>query len=408
MFPKVVPSPDVPETTVVGKPELKVDSIKLAKGNPAFTDDIDMRQMLYAKMLYSPHAHARIVSIDDSKALALPGVRAVLHHENVPRVRYASGGQTWPNPLPYDQVSFDNKVRHVGDRVAAVAAETIEIAEEAVSLIEVEYEVLPAVFDENEAVAEGAPVIHDEDEMDGAHDPSRNLVHHIKAENGDVEAGLAGASRVFEQTFRVHQVQQAPIEPHIAIAYWDSDERMVIRTSTQVPFHVRRMVAPLLGLPAKKIRIIKPRIGGGFGAKQEMLIEDIVGHLTMATGRPVRLELNRHEEFVSSRTRHPPDGHLPNRRRCDGSAGSSGHDGRGQHWGLWNPRSDGSNRQRLARPQLVQLPQQTLRLQGWRTPTSRCRAPTAVMELPKPYSPSKPTWKTSQPNWAWTASSSAG
>ena len=217
VFPKVVPSPDVPETTVVGKPELKVDSIKLAKGNPAFTDDIDMRQMLYAKMLYSPHAHARIVSIDDSKARALPGVKAVLHHENVARVRYASGGQTWPNPLPYDQVSFDDKVRHVGDRVAAVAAETIEIAEEAVALIEVEYEVLPAVFDENDAIAEGAPVIHDEDEMDGAHDPSRNIVHHIKAENGDVEAGLEGASRVFEQTFRVHQVQQAPIGRHCTV-----------------------------------------------------------------------------------------------------------------------------------------------------------------------------------------------
>jgi putative selenate reductase molybdopterin-binding subunit len=303
--PKVVPHPEVPQTAVVGKPEHKVDALKLAKGNPAFVDDIDMRQMLYAKVLYSPHAHARVVSIDDSKAQALPGVKAVLHHENVPRVRYASGGQSYPNPLPYDQVSFDDKVRFVGDRVAAVAAETLEIAEEAVNLIEVEYEVLPAVYDENEAIAEGAPVIHDEDGMDGAHDPQRNIVHHIAGDVGNVDVGLAAAHRVFEQTFRVHQVQQAPIEPHIAIAYWDSDERMVIRTSTQVPFHVRRMVAPLLGLPVKQIRIIKPRIGGGFGAKQEMLIEDIVGHLTMATGRPVRLELTREEEFVSSRTRHP-------------------------------------------------------------------------------------------------------
>ncbi|MDH3517581.1 MAG: molybdopterin-dependent oxidoreductase, partial [Acidimicrobiia bacterium] len=305
VFPKVVPNPEVPETTVVGKPEFKVDAVKLAKGNPAFVDDVEFRQMLHAKVLYSPHAHARIVRIDDSKALALPGVKAVLHHENVPRVRYASGGQSYPNPLPYDQVSFDDKVRHVGDRVAAVAAETIEIATQAVKLIEVEYEVLPAVFDENEAISPGAPVIHDEEGMNGAHDPAHNIVHHIAADSGDVDAGMAKADRIFEQTFRVHQVQQAPIEPHIAIAYWDSDERMVIRTSTQVPFHVRRMVAPLLGLPVKQIRIIKPRIGGGFGAKQEMLIEDIVGHLTMATGRPVRLELTREEEFVSSRTRHP-------------------------------------------------------------------------------------------------------
>lgn len=305
LAPKVIPSPDVPETQVVGKPERKVDAVKLAKGHPAFVDDIELRGMLYAKMLYSPHAHARIVGIDDSRARALPGVHAVLHHENVARVRYASGGQSYPNPLPYDQVSFDNKVRHVGDRVAVVAAESIEIAEEAVSLIDVEYEVLPAVFDENEAISGHAPIIHDEPDMEGAFDAARNIVQHIEAEVGDIEAGLAGADHVFERTFRVHQVQQAPIEPHIAISWLDSDERLVIRTSTQVPFHVRRMVAPLLGLPVRQVRIIKPRIGGGFGVKQEMLIEDIVGHLTLATGRPVRLEMNRQEEFVSSRTRHP-------------------------------------------------------------------------------------------------------
>ena len=305
VFPKVVPNPEVPETAVVGKPEFKVDALKLAKGNPAFVDDFEMRRMLHAKMLYSPHAHARIVAIDDSKARALPGVKAVLHHGNVPRVRYASGGQSYPNPLPYDQVSFDNKVRHVGDRVAAVAADSLEIAEEAIGLIDVTYEVLPAVFDENEAIAEGAPVIHDEEDMEGAHDASRNIVHRLSANVGNVDEGFERAHRIFEETFRVHQVQQTPIEPHIAIAYWDSDERMVIRTSTQVPFHVRRMVAPLLGLPVRDIRIIKPRIGGGFGVKQEMLIEDIVGHLTMATGRPVRYELTREEEFVSSRSRHP-------------------------------------------------------------------------------------------------------
>jgi putative selenate reductase molybdopterin-binding subunit len=202
-------------------------------------------------------------------------------------------------------VSFDNKVRYVGDRVAAVAADTLEIAEEALKLIDVQYEVLPAVFDENEAIEPGAPVIHDESDSEDIHDAERNIVHHIDAEVGDVERGFAEADYVFEHIYRVHQVQQVPIEPHIAISWWDSDERLVIRTSTQVPFHVRRMVAPLLGLPARRIRVIKPRIGGGFGVKQEMLLEDIVGHLTIATGRPVRMELNRSEEFRSSRTRHP-------------------------------------------------------------------------------------------------------
>lgn len=304
-LPKFVLAPEAPEMKVVGKSETKVDAVKLAKGNPAFVDDIDLRGMLYARLLTSPHAHARILDIDDSEARALPGVHAVVHYKNIARVRYASGGQSYPNPKPYDQVSFDNKVRHVGDRVAAVAAESLEIAEQALKLIKVKYEVLPAVFDENEAIKEGAPVIHDEPDMEGAYDAQHNISHYIHAAVGDVEKGFAEADHIFEQTYRVHQVQQVPIEPHIAIAYWDSDERLVIRTSTQVPFHVRRMVAPLLGLPVKRIRVIKPRIGGGFGAKQEMLIEDIVGHLTIATGRPVRLELTRAEEFMSSRTRHP-------------------------------------------------------------------------------------------------------
>ncbi len=296
---------DIPETDVVGKAEPKVDAIKLAKGNPAFVDDIDMRGMLYAKLLTSPHAHARIVDIDDSGALALPGVHAVIHYKNVDRVLYASGGQSYPNPPPYDQVSFDKKVRHVGDRVAAVAAETLEIAEEALNHIKVEYEILPAVFDEREAMNRDAPVIHDEADVIDIHDAQRNIVHHIEAQVGDLDKAFAEADYVFEHTYRVHQVQQCPIEPHIAISYWDADERLVFRTSTQVPFHVRRMVAPLLGLPVKRIRVIKPRIGGGFGAKQEMLIEDIVGHLTIKTGRPVRLELTREEEFIASRTRHP-------------------------------------------------------------------------------------------------------
>lgn len=295
----------IPETAVVGKPEVKVDAVKLTKGNPAFVDDIDLRGMLYAKLLTSPHAHARILDIDDSAALALDGVHAVIHYKNVARVKYASGGQSYPNPPPHDQVSFDNKVRYVGDRVAAVAAESEAIAAEALKLIHVEYEVLPAVFDENEAIKPGAPVIHDEDDTEGIHDAGRNVVHHIHAEVGSVERGFAEADHVFEHTYYVHQVQQAPIEPHIAISWWDSDERLVIRTSTQVPFHVRRMVAPLLDLPVRRIRVIKPRIGGGFGVKQEMLIEDIVGHLTIKTGRPVRLELTRSEEFRSSRTRHP-------------------------------------------------------------------------------------------------------
>ncbi|HEX2848922.1 MAG TPA: molybdopterin cofactor-binding domain-containing protein [Acidimicrobiales bacterium] len=305
--PRIVPSPDVPRTAVVGRPEHKVDSIRLVKGNPAFVDDIEPRGLLHAKVLRSPYAHARIVAIDDSRARALPGVHAVIHHLNTPKVKYASGGQSWPNPKPWDQVSFDDKVRHVGDRVAAVAADTVAIAEEACRRIEVTYEVLPVVLDELDAIAGNAPVIHDEADTEGIYDAARNISHHIEGQTvSDEEMArvFEAAPHVFEKTFRVRQQQQTPIEPHITIGWLDEDERLVLRSSTQVPFHVRRMVAPLLGLAVKQIRVMKPRIGGGFGGKQEMLLEDIVGHLVLATRRPVRLELTREEEFIASRIRH--------------------------------------------------------------------------------------------------------
>ena len=303
--PRIVLSPDVPATKVVGKPEQKVDALRLAKGNAAFTGDVEARGLLHAKVLRSPHAHARIVAIDDAGARAMPGVRAVLHYGNTPRVKYSSAGQSWPNPYPWDQVSFDDKVRHVGDRVAAVAADTVELAEEACRRIKVTYEVLTAVLDPCAAMADGAPLIHDEADSMGVYDASRNVCAHVEgATVTDIEAAFAGAEHVFEQTFHVQAVQHCGIEPHIATGWLDGDERLMIYSSTQVPFHVRRMVAPLLGLPVKRIRVIKPRVGGAFGAKQEMLIEDIVGHLVLATRRPVRLELTREEEFVSARTRH--------------------------------------------------------------------------------------------------------
>ncbi len=292
---------------VVGKPEPKVDAIKLAQGKPAFTADIEMRGMLVAKILHSPEAHARIKCIDASKARALPGVAAVLTWEDIPRVVYSTAGQSDPIPGPLDTFSLDNKVRFVGDRVAFVAAETEAIADQALELIEVEYEGLPSVLDLEEAMAESAPQIHDEPEyVDFADsDPSRNLAAEIRIDIGDVEKGFSEADVIVEGTYRVPKVQQAHIEPHVVVTYWDEDDRLVIRTSTQVPFHVRRQLAPVLGLPPKRIRVIKPRIGGGFGGKQEVLVEDVAAHLTIATGRPVRFEYTRAQEFYAARSRHP-------------------------------------------------------------------------------------------------------
>jgi putative selenate reductase molybdopterin-binding subunit len=303
--PLVFTPPEMEEMQVVGKPEVKVDAEKLVRGRPVFTDDIRLEGMLYGALLTSPHAHARIRRIDVSQARSLPGVHAVLTHEDLPRIKHASGGQSYPNPLPYDQVCLDNKVRHEGDRVAVVAAETPELAQKALRLIEVEYEVLPAVLDSEDAMREGAPVIHDEADTEGIYNAQRNIVHHIEAEVGDVEAAFAAAEYVFEGKYRTPKQQQAHLEPHVCITYWDEDDRLVIRTSTQVPFHIRRMVAPLIGLPVKRIRVIKPRIGGGFGSKQEMILEDLCAHLTKITGRPVRMEYSRRQEFTSSRSRHP-------------------------------------------------------------------------------------------------------
>ncbi len=296
-----------PETVHVGVSEPKVDAVKLAQGKPAFVADVEMRGMLIGKILHSPIAHGWIKRIDVSQARALPGVHAVLTYEDVPRVMFSTAGQSHPIPSPLDFVSLDRKMRYVGDRVAAVAAETEEIAQRALGLIEVEFEPLPAVLDSRQSMAPGAPIIHDEpDYVPFAEcDPKRNLAAHIHMELGDVDAALETADYVFEGEYEVPRVQQAPIEPFVCITYWDEDDRMVIRTSTQVPFHARRILAPVLGLPIKRIRVIKPRVGGGFGNKQEVMIEDICAHLTIVTKRPVKLEYTREEQFMASTSRHP-------------------------------------------------------------------------------------------------------
>ncbi|HEX9075413.1 MAG TPA: molybdopterin cofactor-binding domain-containing protein, partial [Anaerolineae bacterium] len=305
--PTLVVAPAVPETRVVGKPEKKVDATKLVQGKPAFTDDVDLRGMLYAKVLWSPVAHARIKQIDVSRALALEGVHAVLTYKDIPRVVYSTAGQSDPIPGPLDSFSLDDKVRFVGDRVAFVAAESEEIAERALELIDVEYEELPAIVDMRDALKPGAPRIHDEPEYVNfaGSDPSQNIAAKIEIEIGNVEEGFKQADRIFEAEYVVPKVQQVSIEPHAVVTYWDEDDRLVIRTSTQVPFHARRILAPVLGLPPKRIRVIKPRIGGGFGGKQEVLIEDVAAHLTIATRRPVRFEYTREEEFIAARSRHP-------------------------------------------------------------------------------------------------------
>ncbi len=321
VLPKLWVTPKTGVMRQVGKSEPKLDAVKLAQGKPAFAADIEMRGMLVAKVLHSPVAHARIKKIETSKARALPGVAAVLTWKDVPRVVYSTAGQSDPIPGPLDSFSLDNKVRFVGDRVAFVAAETEEIAEQALRLIEVEYELLPELLDPQQSMQPGAPVLHGEPEYVNFadSDPQQNRAAEIRIDIGNVEQGFAEADLIIEGDYEVPKVQQAHIEPHVVVTYWDEDDRLVMRTSTQVPFHVRRILAPVLGLPAKRIRVIKPRIGGGFGGKQEVMIEDVAAHLTIATRRPVRYEFTREEEFIAARSRHPMRMHLKTGVKKDGT-----------------------------------------------------------------------------------------
>ncbi len=287
----------------VGVKTARIDGEKLALGRGTFTADIDLPKMLTARILTSTLAHARIIKIDASRARALPGVVLVLTPDNTSQIPYTTAGQGHPEPSPYDSYMLGRTVRFVGDRVAVVAAETPEIAERALSLIDVTYEELPAVFDIDETL-KGNVVLHPETDKSGIHDVGHNIAARLDAAVGDLEAGLAEADIVLQQTYEVQAQQHCHIEPHIAAAWMDEDDRLVIRTATQVPFHVRRICARVLEIPVKRVRVIKPRIGGGFGGKQEILIEDLVGKIALETGRPVMLELTRDEEFHASRTRH--------------------------------------------------------------------------------------------------------
>ncbi|MBI5368521.1 MAG: molybdopterin-dependent oxidoreductase Mo/Fe-S-binding subunit [Planctomycetes bacterium] len=326
---------DIPEfkngTRVIGKAARKVDGPKLARGEKAFVEDMVAPGTCVLVMLRSPHAHARIARIDASAARALPGVVYILTHENCPDIYYNQAGQGFPEPSPYDRKLLSAKVRHVGDRVAAVLAESREIAEAAIRLIAVEYEVLTPVLTADAAKAPGAPLIHNSRleyvvgappglAADNAHadprdgriiyqfpihaDPRRNLAASVSGGIGDVERGLAAADVVLEREYSTSQVQCTPVEPHVVYTRMDGD-RLIIHASTQVPWHLRRIVARLLGgVSESRIRVIKERVGGGFGAKQDIVLEEVAAYLTWITGRPVFQRFTREEEFIASRTRH--------------------------------------------------------------------------------------------------------
>lgn len=294
--------------TQVGRSVRKLDGRGLVTGRARYTDDEHPAGLLHAAVLRSPHAHARLRAVDTRAAKKLPGVHAVLTWRDLPRIPITTAGQGCPEPSPLDSFILDHTVRFAGDRVAAVAAETEAIARAACALIRVDYELLPPVTTVAAALADGAPVIHPEPEATAlvplGFAPQRNSAAHAAMDSGDVDAGLAAAAVTLDAVYDTHRIAHAALELHAAIAWLDADGRLVIRCSTQVPFHVRRIVARALNLPVARIRVIKPRVGGGFGGKQEIITEDIAAALALATRRPVRFVLSRAEQFRSARTRH--------------------------------------------------------------------------------------------------------
>ena len=289
---------------VIGKDTQRVDGQALVRGKPVFADDMKLKDVLYVKILHSPIAHANILSIDVSKAEALEGVVAVFTHKDFKPHYYTTAGQGYPEPGPRDIRILDKTVRYVGDRVAFVAAESLAIANQALELIEVEYDELPCIFDARQSMTAGF-ALHPAEGTSGIHDIDKNIAAHLDAEIGDVETALAKSAHTFEGSYSTPFVQMAHIEPHISLTWLDENNRLVIRTSTQVPHHVRRIVAEVLDIPVGRVRVIKPRIGGGFGGKQEILNEEVVGAVTLKTGRPARIEYTREEEFYAARVRHP-------------------------------------------------------------------------------------------------------
>ncbi|MGW2650766.1 molybdopterin-dependent oxidoreductase [Streptomyces sp. NPDC001393] len=298
---------------------------QVVTGTARYTFDIEVPGLLHMKLLRSPHPHARILAIDTSAALRVPGVHAVLTHEDAPATLYSSARHEHPNEDPDDTRVLDDVVRFVGQRVAAVVADSEQAAEEGCRRIEVTYEQLPYVIDPEEAMRSGAPVIHaSKGPQERIARVENNVAAEVHGEIGSVDDGFAEAAVVYEETFRTQRVQHASLETHGCVAYFEpkedgSGERLTVRSSTQTPFLTRRALCALYDLPEDEVRVIAGRVGGGFGGKQEMLTEDIAVLAALKLRRPVKLEYTRAEQFYGATTRHPFTIRIKLGARADGT-----------------------------------------------------------------------------------------
>ena len=298
---------------VVGAPLIKRDAKALVTGKPVYTDDLAMKDCLIVKVLRSPHANAIVKSVKTDVAKRVPGIEDVYTWEDVPQERFTTAGQTYPEFSPYDRLILDRHVRYVGDPVAIVAGENEACVDKALKMLKVEYEVLPAVLDFHMA-KDGDVLVHPEDNWKalckvGA-DNKRNLCASDSTEDGDVDAVLADCDEVVEGTYHVRAAQQAMMETFRTTCFMDAYGRLNILSSTQIVYHVRRIISNALGIPKSRIRVSKPRIGGGFGAKQSVVAELFPAFVTWKTGKASKMIFTREESQIASSPRHEMEVHV--------------------------------------------------------------------------------------------------
>lgn len=297
------------DLNVVGKSLEKVDSLSLACGTARYASDCVIQDPLFLAFALSDTAHAELHSVDDSKAREVKGVVDVFHAFNTDSGLFSTAGQGFPEPSPYDTRLFNKRVRFVGEIVGAVLAESMEAARAGAAAIKLKYSELPPLFDPEKSMDADSPKLHGDSDayapLPVAYRPEENVAGEVLFSYGDLEKGFAAADFVVEDSYRTHQASHCALEPHNASACFDERGRLVLVVSTQVPFHSRRIVSRALGIPGHMIRVIKPRIGGGFGGKQEVLVELYAALAAWKHKRNVRAEMTRSQVFTSARTRHP-------------------------------------------------------------------------------------------------------
>lgn len=302
-----------PNMKYVNQSVMKKDAMALVTGKPLYTDDIAPSNCLIVKVLRSPHAHALIESIQTETAKKVPGIECVLTYEDVPNKRFTMAGQTYPEPSPYDRLILDQRVRFVGDAVAIVAGEDEECVDKALKLIKVKYEVLEPLLDFRKA-KDNKILVHPEENWKalcevGA-DNKRNLCAHDVEYHGDIDKAFEGCEVVVDKTYHTLANQQAMMETFRAFTYMDTYGRLNVVASTQIAFHVRRILSTALDIKKSQIRVIKPRIGGGFGAKQTVVAEVYPAIVTWKTGKPAKMIYTREETLIASTPRHEMEIHV--------------------------------------------------------------------------------------------------